>query len=61
MGKVREPWGFPGGAVGENLPASAEDTGRSIPGLGPPPATEWLSTRAAAPEPLCRDCRSPRA
>ena len=26
-------WGFPGGAVGESLPASAGDTG-SIPGLG---------------------------
>ena len=26
-------WGFPGGAVVENLPANAEDTGSS-PGLG---------------------------
>ena len=28
-----EPWGFPGGAVVENLPANAGDTGLS-PGLG---------------------------
>ena len=28
-----ELWGFPGGAVGENLPANAGDTGLS-PGLG---------------------------
>ena len=29
----RDEWGFPGGAVVENLPASAGDTGSS-PGLG---------------------------
>ena len=28
-----QPWGFPGGAVVENLPANAGDTGSS-PGLG---------------------------
>ena len=30
---VTLPWGFPGGAVVENLPANAGDTGSS-PGLG---------------------------
>ena len=29
----KEDWGFPGGAVVENLPANAGDTGSS-PGLG---------------------------
>ena len=29
----KESWGFPGGAVVENLPANAGDTGAS-PGLG---------------------------
>ena len=33
MIKTDHSWGFPGGAVGENLPANAEDTGSS-PGLG---------------------------
>ena len=31
--KIRNGWGFPGGAVVENLPANAGDTGSS-PGLG---------------------------
>ena len=30
---IRTAWGFPGGAVVENLPANAGDTGSS-PGLG---------------------------
>ena len=32
-GKIYIMWGFPGGAVVENLPANAGDTGSS-PGLG---------------------------
>ena len=31
--KIKQNWGFPGGAVVENLPANAGDTGSS-PGLG---------------------------
>ena len=31
--RMDPPWGFPGGAVVENLPANAGDTGSS-PGLG---------------------------
>ena len=31
--KIAEIWGFPGGALVENLPANAGDTGSS-PGLG---------------------------
>ena len=31
--KIDKHWGFPGGAVVENLPANAGDTGSS-PGLG---------------------------
>ena len=31
--KITQDWGFPGGAVVENLPANAGDTGSS-PGLG---------------------------
>ena len=31
--RSRQGWGFPGGAVVENLPANAGDTGSS-PGLG---------------------------
>ena len=31
--KVKGPWGFPGGAVVESLPANAGDTG-SCPGPG---------------------------
>ena len=30
---IKKYWGFPGGAVVENLPANAGDTGSS-PGLG---------------------------
>ena len=33
LGVKKERWGFPGGAVVENLPANAGDTG-SPPGLG---------------------------
>ena len=33
MNLLKEYWGFPGGAVVENLPANAGDTGSS-PGLG---------------------------
>ena len=33
LNKILENWGFPGGAVVENLPANAGDTGSS-PGLG---------------------------
>ena len=33
LGVKKERWGFPGGAVVENLPANAGDTG-SRPGLG---------------------------
>ena len=43
--------GFPGGAVVENLPANAWDTG-SIPGPGGfPHATEQLSPCATTTEP----------
>ena len=39
---IKKIWGFPGGAVVENLPANAGDTGSS-PGLGRfPHATEQL-------------------
>ena len=34
-GYKKPSWGFPGGAVVENLPANAGDTGSS-PGLGRP-------------------------
>ena len=33
VGSRKKSWGFPGGAVVENLPANAGDTGSS-PGLG---------------------------
>ena len=33
FGLIKNVWGFPGGAVVENLPANAGDTGSS-PGLG---------------------------
>lgn len=51
MGKVREPWGFPGAAVGKNLLASAEDTGGSIPGLGPLTCRRVTKRCATTPEP----------
>ena len=40
--KNEASWGFPGGAVVENLPANAGDTGSS-PGLGRPhmPRSNW--------------------
>ena len=40
--KIYKPRGFPGGAVVENLPANAEDTGSS-PGLGGShvPRSDW--------------------
>ena len=42
-------WGFPGGSVVKNLPASAEGTG-SIPDPGRSPASQ--SNKARAPQPL---------
>ena len=50
LGKIKKE-GFPGGAVGGNLPANAGDTG-SIPGPGRfPHATEQLSLCATTTEP----------
>ena len=42
LDKTVHHWGFPGGAVVENLPANAGDTGSS-PGLGrsPMPRSNW--------------------
>ena len=43
MGLIQNPWGFPGGAVVENLPANAGDAGSS-PGLGRShmPRSNWV-------------------
>ena len=61
------PWGFPGGAVVENLPANAGDTGSS-PGLGRShmPQSNWgcepqlLSLCSGAREPQLLSPRVPR-
>ena len=57
--RMKTLWGFPGGAVVENLPANAGDTGSS-PGLGRShmPRSSWarepqllsLRSRACAPQ-----------
>ena len=59
MLEVHIDWGFPGGAVGENLPASAGDTGSS-PGLGRSrmPRSNWATiTEAARLEPVLHNKR----
>ena len=51
IGKNSKRWGFPGGSVVKNPPASVGDTGL-IPGLGRfPHAVEQLSPCAIATEP----------
>ena len=70
--KNRKVWGFPGGLVIKNLPATAGDTG-SIPGLEDPTcrgaakpqhhkywASAW-SPGATTAETVCLNYRTPRA